>query len=840
MAFYFSQGNFSERIDNDVQNSQRPRDQLSLSLATDDNNRNSNHSTNGKRREKISETLRMSKQGSSRRENRLAKLFGEQVVGGSGASGRARAEHWRDQKTTLDLLGDTNEVLFNSEGRVIYGTWHGLIAYLTQVHRPSDTYTQAFFLTFRSFATPADLADALVARVRELSQMRMPILESRLRIERSKAMVRHNVFLVIKQWYEEYWWPHADDQTLPFLCSYMINEYLPECRGTEAKDCHRLLLRISSKNASINLRSLANSSVYKSVNSVRKLANNEARRVESESAHYSRPYIGKTEVTASHHSSTQRRSRDLHATISRDAAEFDSPLNDVQTHNSSQLQLESAEHHNNHHRHHRHHRSFWHRLFSSKHRNNGRHNRSNSIIDSQDSDSGSSLFASPQASNLEAEDVQQCVGSAEIQHDAFSVAFDSPEDPKANAKKRRYMLRKHENTQRRSNRDSGVRLTWSTGTSQSNDEPDISDLLMATVGMDLSLEAYRSISHIYQVSPVDVACQLTIIESSCYCQIEPYELINKEFSRGSDSHAINVRQMSRWCTQITRWASAMILLEPTPERRCRMLRYFIDLGIQLLALKNYDAVMAIKAAIYSAAVMRLKRTWSVLPKKYTILCRRLHEAMDSDRNYANYRNMLRRSQPPLLPFLGLYLTDLTFLDDGNPTYRRFEEPDELVKSASCQQNQQQSTESTDSSPPHSVKLTGQTCALFAHRENIDLNSRSILINFEKSYRLTAVIQEMQKFQVEYSGNFTMAIPGLQQYLIEQWEKCEQEGYDDDKIYSMSLKCEPRAAAPYSDQIGDIRAPPTGMRFSRLLPGSSQRQRVKEMSLSSLSDSANDN
>ncbi|KAJ2633937.1 hypothetical protein H4R22_000025 [Coemansia sp. RSA 1290] len=827
MAFYFSQGNFSERIDNDV-HSQRPRDQLSLSLAIDDNIRNSNHSANSRRREKISDTLRISKQGSSRRENRLAKFFGEQV--GSASSDRARAEHWRDQKAPLDLLGDTNEVLFNSEGRVIYGTWHGLIAYLTQVHRPSDTYTQAFFLTFRTFATPVDLAEALVARVHELSQMRMPVLESRLRIERSKATIRQNVFLVIKHWYEKYWWPHADDQTLPFMCSYLINEYLPECRGTEAKDCHRLLLKISSKNANINLRSLANSSVYKSVHSVRKLAGNETRRVESESVQPPRSGITKTE--ASRHPSIQRQSHDLHATISRDAAEFDSPLNEASTHNSGRSQLGDAAHRNN--------RSFWRRLFSSKRRKHAHHGRSAIAIDIQDSDSGSSLFASPQASSLEPETVQRRAVKDENQQDALSVALDPSEDPKTSAKKRHHMLRKYRNADSRDNRDSGVRMTWSTGTSQTNDEPDISDLLMATVGMDLSLEAYRSISHIYQVSPVDVACQLTIIESSCYCQIEPYELINKEFSRGSDSHAVNVRQMSRWCTQITRWASSMILLEPTPERRCRMLRYFIDLGIQLLALKNYDAVMAIKAAIYSAAVMRLKLTWSVLPKKYTIFCRRLHEAMDSDRNYANYRNMLRRSQPPLLPFLGLYLTDLTFLDDGNPTYRRFEQPNELVKSASCQQNHQQLTESASSSPTHSVKLTGQTCALFARREDVDLHSRSILINFEKSYRLAAIIQEMQKFQVEYSGNFTMAIPGLQQYLIEQWEECEQGGYNDDKIYSMSLKCEPRAAAPYSDQIGDMRAPPTGMRFSRLLPGSSQRQRVKDMSLSSLSDSVNDN
>ncbi|KAJ2409211.1 hypothetical protein GGI10_004725 [Coemansia sp. RSA 2530] len=410
---------------------------------------------------------------------------------------------------------------------------------------------------------------------------------------------------------------------------------------------------------------------------------------------------------------------------------------------------------------------------------------------------------------------------------------------------------------------------------------------MATVGMDLSLEAYRRTSHILQVSPVDVACQLTIIESSCYCQIMPFELLNKEFSRGHCSHAVNVRQMTRWCTQITRWASLMILSGPTPERRCRVLKYFIQLGIQLLALKNYDAVMAVKAAIFCAAVMRLKQTWSLLPKKFNILCKRLHDAMDPDHNYANYRAILRRSQPPLLPFLGLYLTDLTFLEEGNPTYRRYEEPDESLRGSGVQDPASRSISyNVDSQPPRSqtvatpavalfttdapserngdnesrasaVQLTGQTCALFALRESVNLHSRSILINFEKSYKVATIIMEIQKFQVEYSGNFTIAIPGLQQYLIEQWEKCEAEGYDDDKIYDLSLMREPRAAVchePLDNSASNVagstfistnsagsnsgrtnnnngghhshQSMQSAMRLTRLLPGS-QRLRPKE-------------
>ncbi|ORX66148.1 ras GEF [Linderina pennispora] len=304
--------------------------------------------------------------------------------------------------------------------------------------------------------------------------------------------------------------------------------------------------------------------------------------------------------------------------------------------------------------------------------------------------------------------------------------------------------------------------------------PGISELLMATVGEDLSVEAYRS-SNILQVSPMDVACQLTIIESSCFCQIQPMELVNKEFSHGETSLAVNVRQMTKWSTQISRWASAVIPVRRLPADR--------RLEQQCLALKNYDAVMAIKAAIFCAAVMRLKSTWALLPKKF--------DATDPDRNYANYRDLLRRSQPPLLPFMGLYLTDLTFLEDGNPTYRRRSSTDSILTAKNVNRQSQPCTGS----------------------DHVDISDQQVLINFDKAYRVASIVKEIAKFQVEYSGNFTLAIPGLQKYLIEQWAKCEREGYDDDKIYEMSLEREPRPTQ-------------VAMRLTRLLPGT-QRFKAKE-------------
>ncbi|OMJ27707.1 hypothetical protein AYI69_g2853 [Smittium culicis] len=79
--------------------------------------------------------------------------------------------------------------------------------------------------------------------------------------------------------------------------------------------------------------------------------------------------------------------------------------------------------------------------------------------------------------------------------------------------------------------------------SKRNDS-DIAELLRVTIGVDLSFEAYKHLSHIAQIDPEDVASQLTILQSECYCNISPIELIRGEFSKKKGSKALHVKQMS--------------------------------------------------------------------------------------------------------------------------------------------------------------------------------------------------------------------------------------------------------------------------------------------------------
>ena len=79
--------------------------------------------------------------------------------------------------------------------------------------------------------------------------------------------------------------------------------------------------------------------------------------------------------------------------------------------------------------------------------------------------------------------------------------------------------------------------------------------------------------------------------------------------------------------------------------------------------------MAILAALNSSTISRLRKTWDGLTPKYRLLLDNARKYTEHTRNYAEYRSQLRNAQPPSLPFLGLYLTDLTFCYEGNPSHR---------------------------------------------------------------------------------------------------------------------------------------------------------------------------
>lgn len=113
-----------------------------------------------------------------------------------------------------------------------------------------------------------------------------------------------------------------------------------------------------------------------------------------------------------------------------------------------------------------------------------------------------------------------------------------------------------------------------------------------------------------------------------------------------------------------------IVSASTLKGRVNALKYFAQTALYCREYKNFNGVTAIVAGLTAAPVSRLHKTWAMFAEKFpktSIAYHDLAELVSPKGQYGNYRKVLKELSPPAIPFLGVYLTDLTFIELGNPS-----------------------------------------------------------------------------------------------------------------------------------------------------------------------------
>jgi hypothetical protein len=132
--------------------------------------------------------------------------------------------------------------------------------------------------------------------------------------------------------------------------------------------------------------------------------------------------------------------------------------------------------------------------------------------------------------------------------------------------------------------------------------------------------------------------------------------------------------------------------------------------------------------------------------------KRLKEVANSERNYADYRKVLKDLLPPCLPFMGVYLTDLIFIDEGNTDFKK------------------------------AKKIPGQ-------EEPAENEEDKMIVNFTKYLQTVIRLNEIGKFQGE---KYDIKENSNLQIIIKRWiESADLTGDVEDRLYKLSLKVEPR-------------------------------------------------
>ncbi|KAH3762372.1 ras GEF [Pelomyxa schiedti] len=166
----------------------------------------------------------------------------------------------------------------------------------------------------------------------------------------------------------------------------------------------------------------------------------------------------------------------------------------------------------------------------------------------------------------------------------------------------------------------------------------------------------------------EIARQITLIEQSMFRAIKPWELIGLAWTKKDKSLAPNVSKMVQHFNKISHWVVEEICEAEDLSSRIKKMEMFIELGNWLDDLHNYNAVMEIIAGLTNSAIFRLKKTWNAISAWHTKVFDYLRELTNNAKNYAEMRKKLHSVPLPCIPYLGIYQTDLTFIEEGNQTW----------------------------------------------------------------------------------------------------------------------------------------------------------------------------
>ncbi|XP_053128373.1 ras-specific guanine nucleotide-releasing factor 1 isoform X4 [Hemicordylus capensis] len=233
-------------------------------------------------------------------------------------------------------------------------------------------------------------------------------------------------------------------------------------------------------------------------------------------------------------------------------------------------------------------------------------------------------------------------------------------------------------------------------------------------------------------SALEIAEQLTLLDHLVFKKI-PYE---EFFGQGwmkveKNERTPYIMKNTKHFNDISNLIASEILRNEDIAMRASAIEKWVAVADICRCLHNYNAVLEITSAFNRSAIFRLKKTWMKVSKQTKALIDKLQRLVSSEGRFKNLREALKNCDPPCVPYLGMYLTDLAFIEEGTPNY-----------------------------------------------------TEDGLVNFSKMRMISHIIREIRQFQqtaykIEHQAKVT-------QYLLDQSCVMDEEG-----LYEASLQIEPK-------------------------------------------------
>ncbi|KAM6047021.1 ras-specific guanine nucleotide-releasing factor RalGPS1 isoform 3-T10 [Theristicus caerulescens] len=271
---------------------------------------------------------------------------------------------------------------------------------------------------------------------------------------------------------------------------------------------------------------------------------------------------------------------------------------------------------------------------------------------------------------------------------------------------------------------------------------------------------------VLKVTPEEFASQITLMDMPVFKAIQPEELASCGWNK-KEKHILapNIVAFTRRFNQVSFWVVREILTAQTLKIRAEILSHFVKIAKKLLELNNLHSLMSVVSALQSAPIFRLTKTWALLNRKDKTTFEKLDYLLSKEDNYKRTREYIRSlKMVPTIPYLGIYLLDLIYIDSAYPA------------------------------------------------------SGSIMENEQRSNQMNNILRIIADLQDSCNYDHLATLPHVQKYLKSVRYIEELQKFVEDDNYKLSLRIEPGNSSPRLVSSKEDLAGPSDvsaiMKFSR--------------------------